>query len=101
MEDILFCRQSINYYIRSIVQKRADQLILQTGCKDGGPFSQILILKWSFSHLQKLVIASLRIEVEVKNTLCNAIRDLPVTLGEIKGKAFDDDFIKEIKNKKK
>ena len=65
--------------------KKGYQLILKTGCKDGGPFSLIIILKWSFSHLQKLVmptdyqdlsqnipnplktvITSLRTDVEVK-----------------------------------
>ena len=49
--------------------------------------------------LEDMVIASLQTKVEVKNTLCNTIRELPVTLGEIKENVFNDDFIKEIKNK--
>ena len=49
--------------------------------------------------LEDIVIATLQTEVEVKNTLCNTVRELLVTLGEIKENAFDDDFIKEIKNK--
>ena len=42
--------------LRIYGSERAYQLILQTGCKDGEPFSFITILKWSFSHLQKLVM---------------------------------------------
>ena len=49
--------------------------------------------------LEDTVIASQRTEVEAKNTLCSTVRNLPVTLSVIKEKAFDDDFIKEIKNK--
>ena len=45
--------------------------------------------------LEDAVITSLRTE----NTLCNTVWEIPVTLGEIKEKVFDDDFIKEIKNK--
>ena len=48
--------------------------------------------------LEDTVIIFLRTKVEVKNTLCNTVRDLPVILGEIKEKAFDDSM-KKIKNK--
>ena len=44
--------------------------------------------------LEDTVIASLQAEVEVKNKLCDTVRDLLVILREIKEKAFDDDFIK-------
>ena len=44
--------------------------------------------------------ASLRTEVEVKNTLFNTVRKIPVTLGEIFKKAFVNGFIKEIKYKR-
>ena len=44
------------------------------------------------------MVASLWTEVEVKNTLCNTVRELLITLGEIREKGFNDDFIKEIKN---
>ena len=49
--------------------------------------------------LEDTGISSLRTEVEIKMSLCNSVREFPVTLGKIKEKAFDDDFIKEIKNK--
>ena len=45
------------------------------------------------------VIAALRSENEVENTLNNTIRELPVSLREIKREAVRDDFIKEIKAK--
>ena len=45
------------------------------------------------------VIAALRSENEVENTLNNTIRELPVSLKEIKREAVRDNFIKEIKAK--
>ena len=49
-----------------------------------------------FLQLPNSIDSSIQTEVEVKNTLCNTVSELPVTLGEIKEKTFDDDFIKEI-----
>ena len=46
--------------------------------------------------LEDTVIASLQGEVEIKNTLCNAVRELPVTLDEIRRQASDKKFIKYI-----
>ena len=45
------------------------------------------------------VIAAFRSENEVENTLNNTIRELPVTLKEIKREAVRDNFIKKIKAK--
>ena len=45
------------------------------------------------------VMAALRSENEVENTLNNTIRELPVSLKEIKREALRDNFIKEIKAK--
>ena len=42
------------------------------------------------------VTAALRSENEVENTLNNTIRELPVSLKEIKREAVRDNFIKEI-----
>lgn len=46
-----------------------------------------------------MVIAAIQAEVEVKNTLCDTIRELPVTLDEIKSKAEVDEFIISTKEK--
>ena len=96
-----------------MVQKRAYQLILKTGCiLLNYNFEMEFLTSSKISHadwlsrfipkhtelIEDTVIASLRTEVEVKNTLCNTVRELPITLDEIKEKVFDD-FIKEIKNK--
>lgn len=40
------------------------------------------------------VIVSLKLEIELKNILCNVVSDLPVTLEEIKLKSVKDTFIK-------
>ena len=45
------------------------------------------------------MIASQRTKVRVKNKLCITVRELQLTLCEIKEKAFDEDFIKQIKKK--
>ena len=49
--------------------------------------------------LEDTVIAALRAETEVKNTLCNTVRELPVTLDQIKEKSINDDFINMTKSK--
>lgn len=49
--------------------------------------------------LEDMVIAAIQAEVEVKNTLCDTIRELPVTLDEIKSKAEVDEFIISTKEK--
>ena len=55
-----------------------------------------LIPKFS-EPLEDTVIAALHAESEVKGVLCNAIKELPVTLEEIRKRAESDAFIKKIK----
>ena len=43
------------------------------------------------------VIGVLKAEKEVKDLLCNTVKELPVTLEEIRGKAENDAFIKKMK----
>ena len=45
------------------------------------------------------MIASLRTDGEIKTILCNTIRELPVTLHEIKHEALNDEFINLTKTK--
>ena len=45
------------------------------------------------------IIATLRTDCEVKNRIANTIKELPVTLLEIKSEAMNDDFITNIKQK--
>ena len=47
---------------------------------------------------EETVIAALKDENECSNLVCNTIRELPVTLEEIKKEAVKDDFIKKMKN---
>ena len=49
--------------------------------------------------LEDSVIASLRTNSEIKNMMLNTIRELPVTLQEIKRKAQEDEFISATKQK--
>jgi hypothetical protein len=49
--------------------------------------------------LEDMVIAAIQAEAEVKNTLCDTVRELPVTLDEIKSKAEVDEFILSTKEK--
>ncbi len=49
------------------------------------------------SKLEETVIASLWADVEIQKILCNTVRELRVTLEEIKNKALDDNFIAEMK----
>ena len=49
--------------------------------------------------LEDSVIASLRTDGEIKTILCNTIRELPVTLHEIKHEALNDEFINLTKTK--
>ena len=49
--------------------------------------------------LEDMVIAALRAKAEVKNTMSETIRELPVTVNEIREKARDDEFIKNTKEK--
>ena len=56
-----------------------------------------LILK-RFESLEKTVLATLRLEMEKESMLCNPIRQLPVTIGEIRNKANIDKYIMK-KNK--
>lgn len=51
----------------------------------------------SLEPLEDMVIAALRDETDFKEALCNAIRELPVTLDEIRIKAGKDEFIKKMK----
>ena len=45
------------------------------------------------------VITSLWTEGEFKTKLCNTVRELPVTLDQIKREALNDEFIRQIKTK--
>ena len=45
------------------------------------------------------LIASLQSEGELKITLCNSVRELPVTLDQIKQEALRDEYINRIKTK--
>ena len=47
--------------------------------------------------LEDTVIASLQAEIEIKKILCNTVRELTVTLEEIKNKTLDDSFMVEIR----
>lgn len=47
--------------------------------------------------LEETVIAALRDESELLGLLCNTIRELPVTLDDVKKAAENDDFIKKMK----
>lgn len=49
--------------------------------------------------LEDSVTAVLRSDCEIKSIIANTVRDLPVTLSEIKNEALEDDFIYEIKRK--
>ena len=49
--------------------------------------------------LEDSVIAALRSDCEIKSIIEITVRDLPVTLSEIKSEAIKDDFINEIKQK--
>ena len=46
---------------------------------------------------EKSVIASLKPEMNVKYVLCNTVKELPVTLEEIKSKTKFDKFINQTK----
>ena len=47
--------------------------------------------------LEDTVIAALEAEKEVKDMLCNAVKELPMTLDEIREKTENDAFIKKMK----
>ncbi|XP_026441989.1 uncharacterized protein K02A2.6-like, partial [Papaver somniferum] len=49
--------------------------------------------------LEDSVIASLRSERDYSSILCNTVKELPVTLDDIRKEAESDDFIKETKKK--
>ena len=49
--------------------------------------------------LKDTVIASLRTEGEFKTTLCNTVKELPVTLDQIKQEALNEEFIRQTKTK--
>lgn len=49
--------------------------------------------------LEDSVTAVLRSDCEIKSIIANTVRDLPVTLSEIKNEALEDDFIYKIKRK--
>ena len=53
----------------------------------------------SAETFEDTVIAALRSENEVENTLNSTIRELPISLKEIKREALRDKFIREIKSK--
>ena len=57
-----------------------------------------LIPKYS-EPFEDTIIAALRIDCGIKNMIANAIKELPVTLLEIKSEAINDDFITNIKQK--
>lgn len=49
--------------------------------------------------LEDSIIATLRYEEDIRTSLCSTIRDLHVTLQEIRNEAVNDEFIKETKTK--
>ena len=49
--------------------------------------------------LEDTVIASLQSEGELKITLCNSVRELPVTLDQIKQEALHDEYLNCIETK--
>ena len=57
-----------------------------------------LVLKYS-EPFEDITIAALRTGCEIKNMIANTIKELPVTLLEIKSEAINDDFITNIKQK--
>ena len=57
-----------------------------------------LVLKYS-EPFEDTIIVSLRTDCEIKNKIANTIKELPVTLLEIKSEAMKDDFITNIKQK--
>ena len=57
-----------------------------------------LIPKYNESF-KETVIASLKDENECSNLMCNTIRELPVTIEEIRKEAVKDEFIKKMKNR--
>ena len=48
---------------------------------------------------QYQLLEALRLHCEIKSIIENTVRDLSVTLSEIKSEAIEDDFINEIKQK--
>ena len=57
-----------------------------------------LVPKYS-EPIEDTIIAALRTDCEIKNMIANTIKELPVTLLEIKSEAMNDDFITNIKQK--
>ena len=57
-----------------------------------------LVPKYS-EPFEDTIIAALRTDCEIKNIIANTIKELPVTLLEIKSEAMNDDFITNIKQK--
>ena len=57
-----------------------------------------LVPKYS-EPFEDTIIAALRTECEIKNMIANTIKELPVTLLEIKSEAMNDDFITNIQRK--
>ena len=45
------------------------------------------------------IIATLRTNCEIKNMIANTVKELPVTLADIKRESREDEFIQSIKNK--
>ena len=57
-----------------------------------------LILKYS-EPFEDTIITALRTDCEIRNMISNTVKELPVTLLEIKREAINDDFITNIKLK--
>ena len=74
-----------NFKIEFLPSKKT---IMPTDCSD-----------WSqnMEPLEYTVIASLQTKGEFKTTLCNTVRELPVTLDQIKQEALNDEFIRKTK----
>ena len=47
--------------------------------------------------MEDTVIAALKSDKEIKDTLCNTVKAVPVTLNEISGKAENDAFVEKRK----
>ena len=75
----------------STPQPRRNKLATQNGLSR-------LVPKYS-EPFEDTIIAALRTDCEIKNMIANTIKELPVTLLEIKSEAMNDDFITNIKQK--
>ena len=67
----------------------------KTGNADGPSW----LIPYQWQTLEDSVIAALWSYCEINSIIENTVRDLPVTLSEIRSETIEDDFINEIKQK--